>query len=266
MPRLILCADDFGLSSAISDTIAGLAAAGRINAISCMAAAPGWRHDSAMLDSLPRSVAIGLHLTLSGETGVTAMPVLAPDRRLPGIDDLTSLAMQGRLPLPEIALEVRAQFERFTEMTGREPDFVDGHQHSHVLPGIRRIVIAATQRHAPNAWLRDCTDKLPAMLKRPFRGKALASAMYATGFARAAARAGLSCNQGFAGHYGFAGDYSALFPHFLRSPGSQHLVMCHPGAGVLADDPIARARHQEAAALWSLPIADIAAAQGLTFH
>lgn len=265
MPRLILCADDFGLSSPISDTIAGLAAAGRINAISCMAALPGWRRDSAMLASLPPSVAIGLHLTLSSEIPITLMPGLAPQKRLPDIDGLTIRAIRGRLPLAEIAGEVRAQFERFIETTGRAPDFVDGHQHSHVLPGIRQIVVATTQRLAPKAWLRDCGDRLSAMLSRPFRGRALASAAHAMGFARDAEAAGLWCNRGFAGHYGFRGDYAALFPQFLASPGAMHLVMCHPGAGLAGDDPIALARQREAKALWTLPIADIAAAQGLRF-
>ena len=265
MPRLILCADDFALSPAISDTIAGLAAAGRINAISCMAVMPGWRQDSAFLRSLPRSISVGLHLTLTEEAPLVSTPALAPHGRMLGIDALTALTMQGRIPLNAVATEIRAQFERFAEMTGRPPDFVDGHQHAHVLPGIRGLVIAATRRHAPNAWLRDCTDRLAGILARPFKGKALASAAYSTGFAKAASAAGLDCNQGFAGHYGFAGNYARIFPHFLKSPGDAHLVMCHPGAGISADDTIALARHGEAAALWTLPIGDIAVAHGLSF-
>jgi predicted glycoside hydrolase/deacetylase ChbG (UPF0249 family) len=218
-----------------------------------------------MLRSLAPSVAVGLHLVLAGETPITAMPMLAPSGRLPGIDQLTVQAIVRRLPLPEIAREVAAQFDSFTSMMGRPPAFVDGHQHSHVLPGIRGIVIAATKRQAPGAWIRDCTDRFGAIMARPFRGKALASAVHSIGLAKAAGAAGIPCNVGFAGHYDFNGDYGAIFPRFLRSPGPIHLVMCHPGTGDLAGDTIAAARVREAAALRTMQIRDMAAQHGLTF-
>jgi hypothetical protein len=41
--------------------------------------------------------------------------------------------------------------------------------------------------------------------------------------------------------------------------------MCHPGAGERAGDSIADARILEAQALHRLPIADMAAAEGLAF-
>lgn len=266
MPRLLLCADDFGHSPAISATIVELAIAGKINAISCMAAAPGWATDSALLEQLPANVEIGLHLVLAGETPITAMPRLAPGGQLPTIDQLTIMALRRRLPLDEIAVEIAAQFRQFRAMTGRPPAFVDGHQHSHVLPGIRRLVIAATRVRAPDAWLRDCGDRPGAVIARPFRRKAMASAVNAAGFSAAAAAAGLRCNAGFAGHYDFRGDYARLFPRFLQSPGEMHLVMCHPGAAKLAGDSIAEARITEAAALRMLPIRDMAASHGLSFN
>jgi predicted glycoside hydrolase/deacetylase ChbG (UPF0249 family) len=265
MPRLILCADDFALSPEISDVIAGLAADRRINAISCMAGMSGWPADSALLRRLPDSVELGLHLTLTGEAPVTAMPRLAPHGRLPEINRLARLARSGRLWLSEIDAEIEAQFDRFIDALGRPPAFVDGHQHAHALPDIRDLVLAKTGRRAPDAWVRNCADRLQSMVGRPFRGKALASAVRSRGLRRAALRHGLACNDSFAGHYGFVGDYKALFPRFLAHPGSVHLVMCHPGAGDLPGDTIADARLREAAALRNLPITDIAAAYGLVF-
>ena len=41
--------------------------------------------------------------------------------------------------------------------------------------------------------------------------------------------------------------------------------MCHPGGGLRPEDGIALARLSEAAALRTLPIAEMAAAQGLAF-
>jgi len=261
---LILCADDFAFSRRTSETIAALAHAGKINAISCMAVMPGWPGDSLLLAGLPRHVQIGLHLTLTGEVPLTRMPEMARDR-LPTIETLRWMAIHGQLPLNEIAAEVGAQFDAFIAAMGRPPAFVDGHQHSHALPDIRDIVLAETASLAPRAWVRTCRDRLPAMLARPFAGKAIGGAWHSRGLRRAAARHGLSTNDSFAGHYDFVGDYRQLFPRFLRSPGKVHLVMCHPGAGVRAGDDIADARSREADVLRNWPIADMARARGLTF-
>ena len=261
--RLVLCADDFGFSPAVSRVIADLAGAGRLNAIGCMAAMPGWPTDAAMLRDLPPHVRTGVHLTLTLEAPLTRMPRLAPAGVLPGIDALRRHA--STVPLDEIASEVAAQLDRFAQVMGRAPDFVDAHQHAHVLPGIRDVVLDAVAARAPGAWVRDCTDRAPAIAARPWRGKAVASAWRSRGIARAAAARGLAVNHGFAGHYGFAGDYRAIFPRFLVAPGDLHLVMCHPGADDRPGDTIAAARVIEAAALATLPIAELAAARGLAF-
>lgn len=264
--RLILCADDFALSRQISETIAELARNGRLNAISCMAVCPGWTRDVELLKDLPRHVQIGLHLTLTGEQPLTDMPEYVPEGgRMPGIDELTAAAAQGNLPLEEIASEIDVQFHAFIKAIGRAPDFVDAHQHSHVLPGIRPLFLDAVKEHAPAAWIRDCGDRVSAIAARPYRGKAIGSAYHARGLRRAAARRGIACNTSFAGHYDFRSDYENLFPSFLRRPGKMHLIMCHPGAGALAGDDIADARPREAAALHRMPIADMARAHGLEF-
>lgn len=265
MRNLILCADDFAFSRGVSETIAELALAGRLNATSCMTLMPGWAQDAALLRDLPRAFSVGLHLTLTQERPITAMPTFAPDGAMPQIDPLTRLAGRRMLPLDEIAAEVAAQFDAFVAATGRAPAFVDGHQHSHALPGIRDIVLIETARRAPGAWVRDCVDSVGAMLSRPFAGKAIGSAYHSRGLRAAAARHGLRCNDSFAGHYDFASDYRRLLPRFLRKAGKMHLVMCHPGAGTRPGDAIAEARVREADVLRSRSIMDMAAAEGLAF-
>jgi hypothetical protein len=262
--RLVLCADDFGLSRGISETIAALGAAGKLNATTCMTGCSGWARDADLLKALPEEFEIGIHLTLTGETPLTAMPVTAPDGTLPPINALARRARQRRLDLGEIAAEIAAQFDAFKAVIGRAPDFVDGHQHCHALPGIRDIVLDQTGKRAAAAWVRDCMDRPAAMLARPWRGKAFASAFHCFDLKDDAARRGLKCNASFAGHYGFAGDYAAIFPKFLRSPGQTHLVMCHPGAGRLDGDDIAEARLVEADALRRMDVAALAAQHGLS--
>lgn len=262
--RLILCADDFAHSTDTSRIIADLLAARRLTATGCMTGRPNWADDARRLGDVPPEAEIGLHLVLTEEAPLTAMPRFAPAGVLPAITALHR-GDAAALPIEEIAAEVDAQFARFVEVMGRPPAFVDGHQHALHLPGVRPIILAAAARHAPAAWLRTCEDRWGAIAARPWRGKALASAVRSRGFGRDARWHGLATNRGFAGHYGFAGDYAAIFPAFLRRPGERHLVMCHPGAASRAGDAIAAARPVEAAALRRLPLADLAAAHGLGF-
>ena len=264
MASLILCADDFALSQGTSAVIARLAAAGKVNAISCMAAAVCWDRDAGLLRALPGGVAVGLHLVLTAERALVAdenrvlrTPVC--------IDKLGLQAFSGRLEKGAIRLVIDNQFKAFSAAMGHPPSFVDGHQHSHVLPGIREIVLQATARHAPAAWLRTCADRAAAMLRRPFRGNAFASAAWSSGMQRDARRYGLATNDSFAGHYDFESNFEKLFPMFLRSPGARHLVMCHPGVRDGANDAIGNARRHEAAILHTLCVSEIAAHAGLEF-
>ncbi len=217
-----------------------------------------------MLRDVPDTAQIGLHLTLTEEAPVHPNG-FTQDGVMPGIDPLTRMASRGQLDANEIRREVEAQFDRFEDAMGRPPAFVDGHQHSHALPGIRPIVLEITRLRAPQAWLRTCEDRLGALLGRPWRGKAIGSAYHSRGFARAAEAAGLRCNRGFAGHYGFDGRFAQALPRFLDHAGLHHLVMCHPGAGTRAGDAIAAARRDEADVLRAVSVSDMAAQCGLAF-
>jgi predicted glycoside hydrolase/deacetylase ChbG (UPF0249 family) len=81
------------------------------------------------------------------------------------------------------------------------PDHIDGHQHVHVLPGIRGAVLTEVARrypvHAP--LLRDPSDRLNSILSRASAAKALTVAALAIGFSSAAHKRGLYTNDSFAG-------------------------------------------------------------------
>ena len=106
MSRLILCADDFALSRPISETIAGLAGDGRVNAVSCMAVCQGWERDSVLLRDLPSSIQIGLHVTLTDELALTGAVGIAAEGKLPSLRALTRKARSWRLPLFAVADEI----------------------------------------------------------------------------------------------------------------------------------------------------------------
>ena len=260
---LTLCADDFGLSEAINQAILDLAARGGLNATTLMVDGPEAASGVAALAGLGQ-VSRGLHVTVSGEPP-PLRSALAPAGRLPHVDALTARAFAGRLPLAAIEAEIERQYDRFEALAGRPPDFVDGHQHVHVLPHIRGLFLRIARRRAPGAWIRTCEDRLAAIRRRGvYRWKAARSAFLSRGLSAQAARLGLGTNQGFAGLYDFRArrDYGRLFARWLAAPGPAHLVICHPAAPDPADE-LGEARAREYAFLRDGDLHGLIAASGL---
>lgn len=247
---LVLCADDYGQNPGVSRGIRQLAGRGRISATSCMANAPGWPEEAAALREMDGRIGIGLHLTLTWGGPLRPMVRLAPDGRLPPLGPLLRLSLSGRLAEAEIADEIARQLDAFAQAFGRLPDFVDGHQHVHVLPGIRGPLLAVLARAglAGRLWLRDPSDTPAAILRRRVSaGKALFVSGLAAGFRGAARRAGFDTNAGFSGFSPFDPDRdpAPVMRQALVSPGPKPLVMCHPGLPDPEPDEIAGARARE---------------------
>lgn len=237
---LVLCADDFGLSPGVSEGIASLAEAGRLSAISCMAGMPHWPEAAPRLAALRDRCDVGLHITLTDHPPLGRMPGLAPAGALPPLGRLFATAFTGRLDRQEVAAEIARQWDAFTQAHGRHPDFVDGHQHIHLLPGIREAVLALlmTCPEQNRPWLRVCWEPSARVLARRIAAsKAMLLAMLSLPLRRAATRLGLAANDSFRGIHAFAADadYAAMFPHFLQGTARQPLIMCHPG---LVDDAL----------------------------
>lgn len=256
-PRILLCADDFAISRGTSQVIAELVRTRCINAVSCMTAAPGWMRDAELLLGAVvenPDVEIGLHLTLSGEQPLGRLSCQDAAGRLPGPDRLLARCLTGGINADEFSREIERQFDAFCVRVGRPPDFVDAHQHVHVYPVLRHLVVGAVATYSPDAWVRVPSDRLTRMLSRPFAGKAVGSALHCTGFRGLLKRYGLRSNSSFAGHYDFGSGYSDLLDRFLVGASDFHVVMCHPGAKDVAHDTIGDARVTEAAVLAEHPL------------
>lgn len=253
---LAICADDIGLVAGAADTASDLAAAGRLTAASCITTGPLWRREARALTGLE----LGLHFNL-GE-GAPLSPALAARWPVfPGLGQLIVLAHLGALPLAAIADEWRAQVDAFTDGTGREPEFVDGHQHVHHLPGVRRVVLDGVARFRAAPAVRS-TGRLLGPGAGFKRG-----VIEATGGRRLEGelrRLGLHHNGALLGAYDFRADYREHVVAWLAAaPTEGGLLFCHPCANAPLDsgDPIAAARRREAAYLGSDGFgADLAAA------
>jgi predicted glycoside hydrolase/deacetylase ChbG (UPF0249 family) len=231
--RVVLCADDFAMSAGISRAILDLIGMGRLSATSAMTTSPLWPQHAVDLRRVAGPVGCGLHVNLTSGKPLGAMPVLAPAGRLPPLAMVLRRSLMGRLPREEIAAEIERQLDAFEDHVGRLPDFVDGHQHVHVLPGVRGPLIAVLVRRGlcGRLWLRDPSDAVAAILRRPSAPKALLIKALALGFASMASRAGFATNRGFSGYSDFSAgrDLGNDFNAFLRRLGPNPLVMCHPG-------------------------------------
>ena len=233
--RIWLCADDYGISASVSTAIRDLVVRGRLNATSAMVVAPEfWRSEAtslAVLNTAAQRVAIGLHVTLTGPFRplVAGFRPLQKGAFLP-LPRAARHAFIGRYDRNVLVAEIGGQFDRFVQLFGRVPDFIDGHHHVHLFPQIRDAVLAVAKRTAPQAWLRQCGRALPLLARLADR-KGLFLDVLSAQFRRRAAALGLPTNPAFAGTYEFteAADFSALFPHFLDCLPDGGLVMCHPG-------------------------------------
>lgn len=258
---IVICADDYGLSTGVCDAIETLIEKGRLSATGAMTGMPAWRRRAGGLHALVRAhpADIGLHFTLTGQRPLSPAKGLARDGRLPEIGALALRALAGALPRVAIRDELRAQLDAFEDEWDAPPDFLDGHQHAHALPGIRDIVIAElSARYAGRLpWLRNCSE--PAMWARRrgvgFR-KAMIVAALGAGTARAAAKAGIVSNDSFRGLYDFTPEppYRDVFRAALTGQGERILVHCHPGIvdeELRALDPLLEPREWELAYLGS---------------
>lgn len=258
---IVICADDYGLSTGVCDAIETLIEKGRLSATGAMTGMPAWRRRAGGLRALVRAhpADIGLHFTLTGQRPLSPAKGLARNGRLPEIGALALRALAGALPRVAIRDELRAQLDAFEDEWDAPPDFLDGHQHAHALPGIRDIVIAElSARYAGRLpWLRNCSE--PAIWARRrgvgFR-KAMIVGALGAGTARAAAKAGIVSNDSFRGLYDFTPEppYRDVFRAALTGQGERILVHCHPGIvdeELHALDPLLEPREWELAYLGS---------------
>jgi predicted glycoside hydrolase/deacetylase ChbG (UPF0249 family) len=91
-----------------------------------MASGADFASEGRLLAPLVSGIDLGLHLTLTGQ------------RSLPR---LALAACLGRLDAGAVAIALRDQLDAFLAAFGRPPDFIDGHQHVHLLPVVRGQVV-----------------------------------------------------------------------------------------------------------------------------
>lgn len=223
MKKIVLCADDYGQSAAISRGIFDLAAAGRLTAASCMTESAFWLDSNNHLPALRDKIDIGLHFNLTHPF---------PDQRVPvqALSGVLRASLLGNISLTPVKQALHIQLDRFEQVMQQMPDFVDGHQHVHIFPGIRGLVLSELKNRYGDKkpYLRAVNPRLSLQADTP---KLAFLKLLGLGFAEAAARSGIRTNDSFAGIYSLNPntDFSTLMRQWLRGIENRGLLMCHPG-------------------------------------
>lgn len=225
MRRIIVCADDFGMNSEVDAGILALVEMGRLSAVSCLSTGPTFAAGAASLRDA--NVDLGLHLNLTeameGSLGM----------RLP---HLIASAYTRLLDASWVDAAIRCQLEAFEQAMGRAPDYVDGHQHVHQLPVVRKRLLAVLRARygQRQPWLR-CTVPGVQHGQRPadvFKAHVI-GALGGRALRRAAREGGWPQNEGLLGVYGLGGGaaaYTQRLYAWLRAAHDGDLLMCHPAA------------------------------------
>ena len=170
MPRIWLCADDYGMSPGINIAIRDLVVRERLNATSAMVGAASCHQAEAIslavLNAAEPRVAIGLHVTLTAPFAPVSKDFRPlRDGAFLSLGATIRHAVLRRFDRASLVSEIVGQVEKFSELFGRRPDFIDGHQHVHMLPQIRDALLHVAKQTVPNAWVRQCGRAVPVLAR-----------------------------------------------------------------------------------------------------
>jgi len=189
--RLIVNADDFGLTSGVNRAIIELHKAGVLTSATLMARAEATEEAIELAQQTP-TLGVGCHVVLvDGEPVLSpaALPTLAdPDtgRLQPTLGAFLKRLLAGRVRSDEIEAEAAAQLAHL-QHAGLRLTHIDTHKHVHMFPRVLRAVLRAARaagirvvrnpfepawsvRATPFApWLRRAEVKLLARMEPVFR-------------------------------------------------------------------------------------------------
>jgi predicted glycoside hydrolase/deacetylase ChbG (UPF0249 family) len=151
VPRIIVNADDFGLTAGVNRAIAELHAAGVLTSTTLMANAAATDEAIEIARATP-TLGVGCHVVLvDGQPVARKVPSLAPDgmfySKLGGF--LKALYL-GRIREEEMELEAKAQIQSLKQQ-GVRLTHIDTHKHTHMFPRVLRPVLRAARAYGIRA-------------------------------------------------------------------------------------------------------------------
>ena len=143
--RLIINADDFGISRSVNDGIVEAAQAGGITSASLMVNLPD-SADAVGRARQCRGISVGLHFNLTVGNALTGRSSLTHGKssEFYPLPRLLAAASLGMIDAADVERECLAQIDRMTR-AGFPPTHLDSHRHVHTHPSIYPAVLRAVQ-------------------------------------------------------------------------------------------------------------------------
>lgn len=233
--KLIVNADDFGLSEKVNEGIVQAYLHGILTSASLMANGFAFDHAIKLIKEFP-SLDIGIHLTLVEETPVLDAK-LVPSL-INGGGKFHSHAKQffgryvaNKVCLKQVHKELEAQIQKVLDH-GVRVSHLDSHQHLHMLPGIFRIVERLAKEYGIKV-IRSPVEPLHSyMVQDKQKISRTLQLVILRGISSFCGHSNLQQCDSFVGFY-FGGQLNKAnfftVLEFLPSSGTCEL-MCHPGA------------------------------------
>lgn len=243
MPRLIVNADDFGLTTGVNRAIVETHRRGVVTSATLMANSRAFDEAVRLAKAEPR-LSVGCHVVLvDGEPVLPAARVpslLATDARSgvrfrPALSGFALAAVRGRLREDEIEAEVTAQIRKL-QAAGISVTHLDTHKHAHMFPSVLKPLLRAASACGVRAVRNPFAPVKPLahLLRRPPLWTRYSQVKmlrrYAVGFRRAVAEAGMATTDGTLGIVVTGVLDHKLFAAIVGSlPEGTWEFVCHPG-------------------------------------
>ena len=239
MPRLIINADDFGLTDGVNRAIAEGSTCGVVTSATFMANAPAFPDAVARAKNLSQ-LKTGCHVVLiDGVPVASGLPTLANGKGLfrTSLKDFARVAWQRKIAEEEVQRETEAQIRKI-QSCGVELTHVDTHKHTHVFPHILRPVLRAAKAcgigavRNPFEPMRAWPGKLIAAMPRLWlRSTAVAALrLFAAEFRQVAREEDMRTTDGTVGIAATGLLNQNVLPAILRAlPEGTWELVCHPG-------------------------------------
>ena len=228
-PRLIINADDFGISRGVNIGVIEAAEAGVVTSASLIVNLPAFADAISRAQSCP-DLSLGLHLNFTTGRPLSGAPTLTrqADGKFYSLPTLLGRASLGLVDASDVALECKAQIDRMID-AGFKPTHLDSHRHIHAHPAIWSAVLRAAASRGISQVRVPCEPLSvnPANWRASLKKAGLLSCAFLAGRATASANRdthffGISLE----GAKSFATRLFALIP---RLPSGTSELMTHPG-------------------------------------
>jgi chitin disaccharide deacetylase len=239
--RLIVNADDFGLTRGVNRAIVESHRDGIVTSSTLMA--NGQAFEDAIVHAKSASrLSIGCHVVLvdgspvlGGQQAPTLFDQKADDRRFyDGLGAFALRAVSGRVDADEIEAEVTAQIRKL-QSAGVSVSHLDTHKHTHILPQVLRALLRAARTCGVRAVRNpfgpvrfSILAKYPRLWKR--YGQVTVLNRLGGRFRNAVTNAGMLTTDGTVGVVATGAMDSYLFRSIVDSlPEGTWELVCHPG-------------------------------------